>query len=111
VDGVYYCPHHPSVGLPPYRSLCDCRKPKAGMITTAAADLGLSLSCSYVVGDQIIDMEAASQSGARGIWIRQVGNSLLDLPKGVVRVVNNLWEAACWVRPADDSQSQNGGEL
>src|SRR5512147_2747124 len=26
LDGVYYCPHHPSAGEPPYRKDCDCRK-------------------------------------------------------------------------------------
>ena len=28
LDAIYYCAHHPSVGEPPYRFDCDCRKPK-----------------------------------------------------------------------------------
>src|SRR4030067_2408741 len=28
VDGIYYCPHHPRVGLKNYKKDCDCRKPK-----------------------------------------------------------------------------------
>ena len=28
LDGIYYCPHHPSVGESPYRQECDCRKPR-----------------------------------------------------------------------------------
>ena len=36
LDAIYYCAHHPSVGEPPYRLDCDCRKPKPGLITRAA---------------------------------------------------------------------------
>jgi D-glycero-D-manno-heptose 1,7-bisphosphate phosphatase len=25
LDGVYYCPHHPDAGVPPYRQKCRCR--------------------------------------------------------------------------------------
>jgi D-glycero-D-manno-heptose 1,7-bisphosphate phosphatase len=108
VDGVYYCPHHPTEGLPPYRVDCQCRKPNTGMIARAAADLGLAPSRSYVVGDQTIDMEAAARSGARGVWIRRYSEARNDLPRGVVRVVSDLWEAACWLAPADEPE--NAGE-
>ena len=43
-DGIYYCPHHPSVGEPPYRQDCDCRKPRPGLLHRAAAELGLDLA-------------------------------------------------------------------
>ncbi|HEY6119293.1 MAG TPA: HAD-IIIA family hydrolase, partial [Pyrinomonadaceae bacterium] len=36
LDAIYYCAHHPSVGEPPYRVECDCRKPKPGLILRAA---------------------------------------------------------------------------
>ena len=72
VDGVYYCPHHPTEGLGSYRPLCDCRKPNTGMIRRAAAELGLAVSRSYVVGDQLTDMELAARSGAKGVWIHPV---------------------------------------
>ncbi|HLN86750.1 MAG TPA: HAD-IIIA family hydrolase, partial [Candidatus Limnocylindrales bacterium] len=39
LDGVYYCPHHPTEGLGDYRIICDCRKPKTGMIRRAGEDL------------------------------------------------------------------------
>ncbi len=25
LDGIYYCPHHPTEGEAPYRQVCDCR--------------------------------------------------------------------------------------
>ena len=27
---IYFCPHHPTAGEPPYRQDCDCRKPRPG---------------------------------------------------------------------------------
>ena len=69
LDAVYYCPHHPSAGEPPYRAECECRKPKPGMLLKGALDLGLDLSCSYVVGDKISDVAFAKAAGARGIMV------------------------------------------
>jgi D,D-heptose 1,7-bisphosphate phosphatase len=97
VDGVYYCPHHPTEGTEGYRSRCDCRKPATGMIRRAAADLGLEVSRSYVVGDQLTDMELAARSGATGIWIHQGGEAPEESSVGVTRVVEDLWEAARWI--------------
>lgn len=69
VDGVYVCPHHPSAGEPPYRQDCDCRKPRPGLLTRAAADLALDLTRSAVVGDKPSDLEAAARVGARGVLV------------------------------------------
>ena len=44
LDAVYYCAHHPSVGEPPYRFDCDCRKPKPGLISRAATDFDIDLA-------------------------------------------------------------------
>ena len=46
LDAIYYCAHHPSVGQPPYRSDCDCRKPKTGLIQQAAKDFEIDLAAS-----------------------------------------------------------------
>ncbi len=96
VDGIYYCPHHPTEGLGSYKIYCECRKPNTGMILKAAADLGLAPSRSYVVGDQTVDMELAARSGAKGVWIRPPDYPCLQTPPGVARVVASLWEAARW---------------
>ena len=70
LDGVYYCPHHPSAGEPPYRKDCDCRKPKPGLLRQAEADLGADLSRSFVVGDRLGDLELAWAVGASGVLVR-----------------------------------------
>jgi len=69
VDGIYYCPHHPEVGLPEYLLDCDCRKPRTGMIEAAEKDFKIDVRGSYVVGDKIIDVELAHKAGARGILV------------------------------------------
>jgi D-glycero-D-manno-heptose 1,7-bisphosphate phosphatase len=69
LDAIYYCPHHPREGTPPYRQECDCRKPKPGMLRRAAADLGIDLSRSYMVGDGVVDVGAARAAGVVPILV------------------------------------------
>jgi len=68
-DAIYYCPHHPSVGEPPYRQACTCRKPKTGMLERAAAEFGIDVSQSFVIGDRYGDIELAQNAGARSIFV------------------------------------------
>lgn len=68
-DAIYYCPHHPSVGEPPYRQSCNCRKPKIGMLERAAAEFGIEVSQSFVIGDRYGDIELAQNAGARSIFV------------------------------------------
>ena len=69
LDGLYVCLHHPTVGEPPYRAVCDCRKPEPGLLTRAAADLGLDLSRSWMVGDKISDILAGRRAGVGSILV------------------------------------------
>lgn len=69
LDGLYVCVHHPTAGAPPYRAVCECRKPKPGLIMRAAADLGLDLSRSWAVGDKISDVLAGQRAGTRSILV------------------------------------------
>jgi D-glycero-D-manno-heptose 1,7-bisphosphate phosphatase len=63
LTAVYYCPHHPEAVLPAYRRRCDCRKPAPGMLLRAAADFGLDLAGSLIVGDQARDLAAGLAAG------------------------------------------------
>ncbi len=69
LDGVYYCPHHPEVGSPPYRQKCRCRKPSTGLVEEAVKDLDIDCSKSYVIGDRGLDIEFAHQIRAKGILV------------------------------------------
>ena len=63
VDGWYYCPHLPEAG-------CACRKPKPGMLLSAAADWQIDLPASVMVGDAVTDVQAGQAAGARAILVR-----------------------------------------
>lgn len=69
LDGVYVCVHHPTEGVPPYRADCDCRKPKPGMLTRAARELGLDLTACTMVGDKASDLESGRVVGTRGVLV------------------------------------------
>lgn len=69
LDGLYVCPHHPSEGEPPFRAVCECRKPKPGLLRQAAAELDLDLAASIVVGDKGSDIETAAPVGARSVLV------------------------------------------
>ncbi len=69
LDGLYYCPHHPTEGTYPYRVSCGCRKPQTGLVDRACLELALDLRASYVIGDQMSDMELATRTGAQGILL------------------------------------------
>ncbi len=69
LDAIYVCPHHPTVGEPPYRLDCECRKPKPGLLLQAARDFGLDLAQCVVVGDRYSDVQLAHRVGARGVLV------------------------------------------
>ena len=69
LDAIYYCPHHPSSGDPPYRLDCDCRKPKPGMLLRAALELEIDLKNSFMIGDRYSDIELAHNAGTKSIFV------------------------------------------
>jgi len=76
LDGVYYCLHHPDATVAEYRSVCQCRKPRPGLLLQAAAELDIDLPSSYMIGDGLTDVEAGFAAGCRTILI---GNHKCDL--------------------------------
>jgi D-glycero-D-manno-heptose 1,7-bisphosphate phosphatase len=69
LDGLYFCPHHPEGSERAFALSCNHRKPAAGMLLTAARDLGLDLRRSWMVGDKPLDLEAGARAGCRGILV------------------------------------------
>jgi D-glycero-D-manno-heptose 1,7-bisphosphate phosphatase len=94
---VYHCPYHPQFGIGAYRVDHPWRKPKPGMILQAAADLGLDLTGSAMIGNSLGDMEAAAAAGV-GLRIC-VGTSDGTAPAGPAHeLVANLAEALACLR-------------
>ena len=48
---------------------CICRKPKPGMILEAAAQYGVDLTASFLVGDRWRDISTAQAAGCKGLFI------------------------------------------
>jgi D-glycero-D-manno-heptose 1,7-bisphosphate phosphatase len=69
VDRYYYCPHHPTGEVAAYRTACSCRKPATGLLERAAAELGLDLKKSYMVGDKLSDIQAGLGAGCHPILV------------------------------------------
>ena len=69
LDDILFCPHHPDKGFPEenpiYKIVCDCRKPKAGMIDKAAAKYNIDLSQSWMIGDTTMDLQTGVNAGMR----------------------------------------------
>jgi histidinol-phosphate phosphatase family protein len=63
--GYYYCPHDAPGGV----VHCACRKPGSGMLLRAAADHGIALGSSWMIGDILDDVEAGNRAGCRTILI------------------------------------------
>lgn len=67
LDALYFCPHHPEGPVSEFTAPCDHRKPGPGMLRSAAADLGIDLRESWMVGDKESDVEAAHRAGCRAV--------------------------------------------
>lgn len=84
LDAIYHCPHE---------GPCRCRKPETGMFEDAAAEFGLALDRTVVIGDQPTDMEAAHRIGALAVLVGGGG----DRPAGVAHVAPGLLQAVRWL--------------
>jgi D,D-heptose 1,7-bisphosphate phosphatase len=76
IDRFYYCPYHPQGTVSRYRKEHPNRKPAPGMLTQAARDMGLDLSQSWTIGDQVRDIQAGLAAGTRAILLRQDADRL-----------------------------------
>lgn len=101
VEGYYYCPHSPHAAVERYRTDCECRKPKPGMILAAAGDHGLDLAKSFVVGDRWRDIQMGLAAGTKAILVETgYGKTEASRPPdglAAVPVVLNLIEATSWI--------------
>ncbi len=69
LDRIYYCPHHPTEGTPPYDITCACRKPATGMLEAGREEFSIDLERSFVVGDRLADIGAGKSAGAQTILV------------------------------------------
>jgi D-glycero-D-manno-heptose 1,7-bisphosphate phosphatase len=75
ITGSYLCTHAPDEG-------CECRKPSAFFLESAAREYSLDLGASWMVGDREADILCGRNAGCGAIWLRNerfpVANDLPD---------------------------------
>lgn len=76
IDGVYFCPHHPTAGVGQYLKECRCRKPEPRLILQAADELDIDLEASAIVGDKFSDIEAGIHAGVGTCVLVRSGHPL-----------------------------------
>ena len=94
--GIYYCPHLEDGELPAYSRPCDCRKPEPGLLLKAAADHGIELKDSFMIGDKISDIEAGRRAGCRTILLAENGFTP-DISRAPDRIAPDMQSAVDWI--------------
>ncbi|MFX1325855.1 MAG: D-glycero-beta-D-manno-heptose 1,7-bisphosphate 7-phosphatase [Promethearchaeota archaeon] len=64
LDDVFYCPHHPD-----FTGICDCRKPKPGLIRKAQKKHNIDLTNSYMVGDTLNDIKTGIAANCKTVLV------------------------------------------
>jgi D-glycero-D-manno-heptose 1,7-bisphosphate phosphatase len=93
MDGYLFCPHHPD-----FTGDCDCRKPRAAMIVSAAQYLNIDLGRSIMIGDSRSDIDAGRAAGLQSYQCSggpnigrcsdlSMSNDLLAFPKIVEKIL------------------------
>ena len=89
VDDIFVCYHQDS-------DLCDCRKPKPGMLLEGARKHNVDLDDSFMVGDRWRDVEAGQNAGCRTVFI-DGGYEERQPARPADARVHTLKEAADWI--------------
>ena len=66
LDGIYFCPHSPLDD-------CFCRKPKTGLLESAAKELAFDPSTCFVIGDQASDIVVPGRNNSVTAIRRSLG--------------------------------------
>jgi histidinol-phosphate phosphatase family protein len=61
IDDVFVCPHEEGV--------CDCRKPRPGMVLAAARKWDIDIARSVFIGDSDVDRELAAACGMKFLGV------------------------------------------
>lgn len=86
VIGIYVCTHH-------WDENCLCRKPKPGMILQSISDYELDTNKIVYIGDELKDIEAATNAGIAGIRLTDQPNfgefhSFIDAYESIQAIIS-----------------------
>ena len=101
LDGVYCRYHSPGAVIPQHRTDQPETKPSPAMLYSAAEDLNLDLSASFMVGDRKSDVDAGRNAGCRASILVKTGGgpeALAKMPPGQAAfAAADLAAAADWI--------------
>lgn len=111
LNAIYYCYHHPEGVIRQYRQVCECRKPKPGMLLQASAEMGIALDQSYFIGDGITDMQAGQAAGTTNILVYSSFKCYIceELSRHRVQpdhTVNSLYDGVKLIHHLETGQNQ-----
>jgi D-glycero-D-manno-heptose 1,7-bisphosphate phosphatase len=67
IDDFAYCPHLPDASVAEYRTECDCRKPRPGLVRRLLQAQGVEPHRAIMIGDRDRDVQAGEGAGVRGL--------------------------------------------
>ncbi len=106
IDAFYFCPHHPTEGVPPYRQVCDCRKPAPGLFYQAARDMDIDLTGSFMIVRPLPGHGSGPSGGVKGVLVKTgYGADVLEnigpdqeTPEGKPdHIAENILKAVHWI--------------
>lgn len=89
IDAFYYCPFHPKGNLKQYKKDHPTRKPRPGMLQQAAEDFSLDLDASWMIGDELADVQAGHAAGTRTILLRPDAEQLMPVDPATIEGVTS----------------------
>ena len=73
LNDLYFCPHHPDQNFPgeikELKIVCNCRKPKIGMLQKAQASYNIDFASSWMIGDTKQDVQTGINAGCRTVLL------------------------------------------
>lgn len=107
ISAIYFCPHHPTEGIGKYRSECECRKPKPGMLLRAAKEIGIDLRSSVLIGDKRSDIAAGHSAGVGTCVLVRTGHAVSQTDIDFSHVcLPDLPAAAEWLKARDGGKQR-----
>ena len=90
IEKIYYCPHKPEDN-------CVCRKPKTKFLKDAAKAYDIDLKKSFVIGDQIADIELGKNGNCKSVLVLTGNGKKTEKEVKADFVAKDLLDAARWI--------------
>jgi D-glycero-D-manno-heptose 1,7-bisphosphate phosphatase len=83
---IFYCPHKPS-------SVCNCRKPKPGMLIDAKNKHKIDMKKSWLIGDKENDITAANNAGITNTVLVRSGHKINESQSNAKYILDSIFQS------------------